>query len=501
MNIIKFNSGSLLIKGLLASLLLCLLSAESIAANYPLEIIQPRPNLDTKNRFYKAYPGLEYNVRLAVIGGEFPYRFALTSAPAGMTIDARGEITWENPIQSGTAYNVTVEVEDAQSTATSVSWTIVVTTSGFRFIDAANGVPASLGGTGMISSPWKSMKDMYGGDVVSSKTTNNFAGEFVYWRAGTYPMDAFKENSGSRTPFVSNAKPQVWLAYPGEKPVIDLADAHIVVYGGGSNLYFDGLDFNINGNKSKKGIQIESSASSVTFRRNKFHGITNAVTGGNGSLIFISNGNVGDYYAIQDNEFYDVGTNGYGILGYSARNVLVEDNTLHNITQHPIGPKEGTALWFIRSNHLYDNVANSINLQYSDTHGVLSGDIEISYNLVEAGGGKVRMNSNLTASGLPVYLFRNTFMDEVQVNKVTSINGLFSFSDNVIVNETSYQDKIQRNSIDNPARLIITDNLSGNASDNIVDSRGDLTANYATYVGSRGHQIGPRPVAPIVTVE
>lgn len=498
MNVNKFGHGSYLFKGLLAFLLLSLLSAQSFAANYSLEIIQPRPNLDTKNRFYKAYPGLEYNVRLAVIGGEFPYRFALTSAPTGMTIDARGEITWENPIQSGTAYNVTAVVTDAQSTVTNVSWTITVTTSGFRFIDAVNGTPASQGGSGTISNPWKSMKDMYEGVVQASKSANSYSGEFLYWRGGTYFMDAYKEDSGRRVP-LSSAKPLVWLAYPGETPVIDMADAYLAIYSGHSNTYFDGLEV-VALNSRGMGILIDSGANHVTFRKNKMHGISNGYTGGNNALVFISKANAGNYYSFQDNEFSNV-NEGYGILGYNARNVLVENNTLHQIRSHPIGPKEGTARWFIRSNHMYDNSRNSINLQYSDSSGVLSGDIEVSYNLVEAGGGKVRMNSNLTARGLPVYLFRNTFMDEVEVNKVTSNNGVFSFSDNVIVNETSYQDKIQRNSIDDPARLVITDNLSGNASANIVDSQGYLTANYATYLGSQGHQIGTRPAALVVTIE
>ncbi|MDF1881835.1 hypothetical protein JHD50_11080, partial [Sulfurimonas sp. MAG313] len=68
--------------------LLLLLSIGLSAANYPLEIIQPQANLDIKNRFYKAYPGLVYDVRLAVIGGAFPYSFILESGPTGMSIDS-----------------------------------------------------------------------------------------------------------------------------------------------------------------------------------------------------------------------------------------------------------------------------------------------------------------------------------------------------------------------------------------------------------------------------
>ena len=47
-------------------------AVDGLASNYPLEILQPEAGLENlveTNRFYKAYPGLEYNVRIGVIGG------------------------------------------------------------------------------------------------------------------------------------------------------------------------------------------------------------------------------------------------------------------------------------------------------------------------------------------------------------------------------------------------------------------------------------------------
>jgi len=84
------------------------------------------------------------------------------------------------------------------------------------------------------------------------------------------------------------------------------------------------------------------------------------------------------------------------------------------------------------------NEVNSINVLYSGTEAIPTGDIEISYNLVLNGGGRVKINSGFTPNGSKVYIFRNTFLDEVNVNKVTSTNGEFSFYDNVIVNETFF---------------------------------------------------------------
>ena len=46
------------------------------------------------------------------------------------------------------------------------------------------------------------------------------------------------------------------------------------------------------------------------------------------------------------------------------------------------------------------------------------------------------------------------------------------------------------------SRLIQSDNLVGDMSDNIVDSQGYLTAGYSNFVGTRGFEIGTRPRPP-----
>ncbi|WP_198264088.1 hypothetical protein [sulfur-oxidizing endosymbiont of Gigantopelta aegis] len=234
-----------------------------------------------------------------------------------MNIDNKGVISWPRPEASLIAYPVSVEVLDAEANKTRVAWTILVTSNGFRFIDAVNGQSSLNGGDGSINKPWKSMKDMYGGNDYDSKYTQAFAGEFIYWKTGSYAMDAFTENNGMRTPF-SNRKPMVWLAYPDEKPIIDLGLAYISIYGGGDNAYFDGLEFNLNSNSRGMGVQITSSSNNVTFRRNKFYGLTTGYIGGNNSMIFISKNKDGSNWLFQDNEMYDV-NNGYGILGYYAK--------------------------------------------------------------------------------------------------------------------------------------------------------------------------------------
>jgi hypothetical protein len=430
---------------------------------FPLEIIQPRPNLGLQNRFYKAYPGLEYNVRLAVIGGAYPYTFELSEGPPDMTMDTRGEITWPTPTEAGSPHTVSARVTDVFGSSTEVSWTITVTTAGFRFIDANNGTAASEGGTGAIDNPWRSMFDMYEGNDYDAKYRDSYRDEFVYWRAGTYTLDAYVENCTAtcRVPF-SNGKPLVWLAYPGETPVFDLNsvdnDAHISIYGGVDHTYFDSLEFNLNDNTRGMGITIAGWGNHVTFRRNRMYGLVGGWIGGNNSLIFITREDTaGEFFSLQDNVWSDV-DGGYGLLGYSSGKVLVENNDARRIDGHPIGPKEGTPMWTIRGNILADNEQTSINLQYSNSHGIPSGDLEICFNTVLEGGGMVRINSNHTLEGLPVYVYRNTFMADIV----------------------------------DASRLVSEGNLVGTLADSIVDADGHLQGTYRTdYLNDVGAEISP----------
>lgn len=491
----KFHCTPNVIKGFLALLLITLLSAHSIAANYPLEIIQPQPNLTTQNRFYKAYPGLEYNVRLAVIGGEFPFRYELTNAPQGMNIDKRGEISWPNPIESGTPYQVTATVTDAESTIRSVSWTVTVTKNGFRFLDAVNGKTIEQGGTGTFENPWKRIRDWYEGNDSAAQSRKSYSGEFLYYRKGTYLIDGYIDyNNNNRFILRDGNKPHVWLAYPGETPIIDFNDAYLD-YWSSTNLYLDGFEFAVNGNARGFGIVTPGTNSHVTVRRSKFHGITTGYSGGNNAFFFMTRGGQGKYWSFQDNEMFNV-NNGYGILGYNGKYVLVEDNVFHAIGPHALGPKSGTQRWDIRNNVFYNNGRDSIGVQYYGTQDYLSGDIEIRFNLVKSGGGAVQINANQDRVGLPVYIYRNTIIADMVAGRVTEDNGPFHFYNNVIVNNLQEQDKIKKIYTEVPSRLVIYNNLVGSFSSSVVDPQGYLTSNYSVYIGSHGHQVGNRPMSP-----
>jgi len=487
-----------LFKGLIALFFTASFSSHSIASYLPLEIYQPQPNLNTENRFYKAYPDLEYNVRMAVAGGEFPYQFSLTNAPEGLTIDERGEINWPNPIESGTPYQVSVNVTDAEFTTRSVSWTITVTTSGFWFVDAVNGTTKGAGGDGSIGNPWKTMLDVWGNGLTKNQTHNR--GDFVYWREGTYTLTAPFEDSGvqQRIAWKGSRRPLVWLAYPGDnKPEIDFnsvdGNGWIEFYESVQNLYIEGFYFNNNGNSRGKTIALSSASGrgNVVFRKNRFRNQTVCNGhGGNQSMLFFTGGE-GEYNAIQDNEA-DNGC-GYFLLGYSAHKTVVENNTITNIPL-PISPKNGNVNWTIRGNVIRGQTTSGA--IYFQSYGY-SGKIEISYNLIQ-----MKDNNGLALKylgsnpGGPIYAHRNTIIGHVKIWYLKTSKGPWYFTNNVIINNSSSPDKLTRDNVQDESRLIQSDNLVGEMSDNIVDSQGYLTANYSNFIGTRGFEIGIRPKPP-----
>jgi len=472
-------------------------TVDGLASNYPLQIIQPESGLtNNRNRFYKAYPGIEYNVRMGVIGGKFPFSYALTNAPSGMTINAKtGEIDWPMPSISETPYDVTATVTDAENTTETVSWSVLVTTDGFLFVDANNGTAATSGGTGTIGDPWKSLKDVYGGDSPADKDIAFHAGEFVYFRAGTYLMDGLVDGSnepyqdGTRFTFRYDKKPQVWLAYPGDTmPVVQQDIAHLYFEGPGRDIWLDGLDFRSDGNVRAMGMNISSSKQNVVIRRNKYSGITEGFTGGNNALIFFRKWGTGGRFAIQDNEFSGVDV-GFAILAYLTNKVLVEDNYFHDIGAHAVGMKLESSRWDVRANLFRNNKLDSIWHYYAMEEPIYSADTEIRFNLVEQGGGRVAINNKYRADGRPIYIYRNTLMDGGLQFYVTETNGPFYWTNNIILGEDGHPDNILRRSINAPNRLVIEDNLIGTFSDGIVDSQGNLTPAYAEFIGTRGEQL------------
>jgi hypothetical protein len=479
-------------------------SSMASAANYPLELVQPRavntspasgfPAITSTHRVFRAYPGLEYNVRAAVVGGAYPYTYSLSGAPAGMTINSTtGVVTWTNPQATSSA---TLTVRDAEGTQVSSAWTINVTTSGFHFVDAS----CTSCGQGTAASPFRSISQMLG----SSATR---AGDIVIFRRGTYNvLDLPRDSAGSpweRVEIDGAIKPTIWLAYPGERPIIDFGYARNgvsvpLIRFTGANTYIDGFE-----TMRSRIIAFQTTSGPGenyrTFRRLRMHthsepGANN--DGTNASLIMTtqSYGNQSRYTTIQDNEFYDVPVD-LAIKTYSLIKCLIENNTFHDMLTG-IELKADVPQFTVRGNTFYnigvDGIAGNMD------EGTTSG--EINFNLVrDARRWALDVNMNGTARRIDTY--RNTFKGRVRVRNTDSADGPFAFYNNVILNDdsgTPAGSHILQENVTAPQVITIRDNLVGPLSSTIVDTSGYLTTSYAQYVGIRGFQVGNvvRPNAP-----
>lgn len=446
----------------------------------PLEIIQPRAGLDTSNRFYKAYPGLLYDVQIAAIGGRYPNTYSLVSGPVGMTINSSsGVLTWPNPVTTGSPHSVSVRVTDALGATATVTWPVTVTTVGFIFIDAN----AGAGGSGTIGNPFNSIDDWY-----ITKTNQNYAGYTLYWRGGTYYTASAPIEDGWRMAMVSNWKPSVWLAYPGETPVIDVTSSHIAPYQGHA-LYMDGITVtNLTQNDpigSAFGVRIDSGADNYTFRNCIFEDMPVGEGGGgsNASGVMIANGGaVSNHVVFVGNTFRNyVGGTAYGILGYYVNKCLVEGNVFTNITPSDskgVGPKMNNTHWYIRNNRI--DIANGQAI-WVDTYPTTA-NIESAYNLAR---GDMALWVGQETTGWGAFeSYRNTYDGTVQLSNFNA--GPASFDADVIINSSVAANHIDYSGGQTPT---VANVLSGTAATGIIDANGNLQGAYrTTYLGTRGYE-------------
>jgi Putative Ig domain len=489
----------------------------ALAANYPLELVSPRaagtapsagtPAIGANNRIFWAYPGLEYNIRATVIGGAYPFEFSLSDAPPGMTINSStGEISWPDP--TGPSVSPRITVTDAENASVSSSWTITVAQNRFIFIDAVNGreFDAPNPGTGTISNPFRRIRDLYSGDAYASKTDNRHVNKIAYFRAGTYYIDGYIEdrsgNNGGRMAVSDGIKPVAWIAFPGETAIIDGQcrslspqigsrpcnyGAHIAFYDNGDNTYIDGFHIR---NVAVHAFRTAGTGHYQTFRRNVFSvngpTIDSVNQGFITTMTSASESDFGHFMSIQDNVFEDI-EQGCCVKLYSTFRILIEDNICRDVVG---GESEGFAVKggvldrvTVRHNQVINVYRRGIG---GNMHYLRSA--EILFNRV-SGAGLDAMEINQNGLAGPVFIYRNTIVGRVTVRDVDSEDGPFRFYNNVIINSDP-GDHIFRDRVSDASRVQVTNNLTGTASRGIVDSNLNLTPEFASYLGTRGYQLG-----------
>jgi hypothetical protein len=506
-----------------AFILLVFFATPCFAANYTLEITVPQASLNTDSRYYQAYPGIEYEVPIGVFGGVYPFTYELTTYPSGMTIDEdTGVITWSNPTTSGSPHSVTVRVTDDESTQVTRSWTITVQTSNHVVLDgnlssdctSSNYSFASRDCSGSSTvDAYNTLADLYEGTAYEDRYDASFNGYHVIIRAGTYDPQGWSASCPGQQCQINwwGNKPVVWYAYPGESVTIDHDSGSTDAYfdcqdGEADDLYMGGIRFQDMTNHAWRTV-----GDRQVFYDCEFYNLGPGVDGANSSFIMYAStgGTGGSNYCLISNNSFDTLNIGAFIKTYSSNKLVIADNTLDNGSGSPI---EGIAL---KNNDTYvdvrGNFLDNISVKAIDGNWNADSNLEIRFNRVlnasndydSSAHGALTINHDDTAG--VAYIHRNTFEGTVTLRFATSGDGPFYLDNNVIVNENAAQDTpdgsyITHYDVADSSRIVLGTgddvNISGEASDNIIDANGDLQGAYTSYLGTKGYQLGETESIP-----
>lgn len=411
------------------------------AANFPLQItnIKPAgtgtPAIPSTHRIFRAYPGIEYNIRAAVTGGIYPYTFSLSNAPAGMTINAStGEISWPNPqVNSGT---ITLSVTDFENTTVKTTWAITVSTNGFRFVDSKQ----QINGTGTLTSPFNSLINMQSGTSTHS--------DIIYFRSGTYNLVNQYLLDGTNPVMLFESEPYTWLGYPNE--TVNIQGPSGARF---TEMYLDNLNFI---NFTFNALAAYGTRHYTTIRRCKFSNLNSTYTATNPNVnqgyIFTTGATgspQGYYLVIQDSEFNDF-TSGDAIGSlYYGSYAVIEDNYIHdggyinpgsNINATGISLKMSYDHATIRSNKIIMPQNMPIDLYRRHSN------IEIDHNLIVAlQKGAIRPPALNFFYNNNVFIHHNTIIGDIAHLAFTSTDctgagsacGPYNYYNNIIINQNS----------------------------------------------------------------
>jgi hypothetical protein len=333
---------------LIAAVFVVILATVSFGAPFTLEItnIKPAgtgtPTIPATHRIFKAYPGIEYNIRPAVVGGVYPFVYSLDTAPSGMGINSKtGEISWPSPTTSGSPHSCTVRVVDNESSEVTASWSVSVSTSGFIFVEA----DYSGTKTGSITQPYSTIAE-----VLTNTNSSNIT-DIVYLRGGNYSLETGGEKS-------LHDSPHNWIGYPGETVNIDAQGSYLRPWDQG--IYMDSLNWI---GVVDYGVMLWGGHDYATIRRTIFTDLTSSTSvNNNQGFIFATTGSgssTGHGLTIQDCQFSDfTGGQAIGSL-YSGSKTLIENNYIYDggysgphAFATPIGVKQYNTRYTIRGNKI-----------------------------------------------------------------------------------------------------------------------------------------------------
>jgi hypothetical protein len=502
-------------------------SGSLFESSQPLEVLMPKAagsalvGLDSNNRIFRAYPGIPYRIPLCAIGGKFPYEeWTTTLGTIESYTDEKGETQYFLEVANPTAnFAYTVTVDDGTTTANSGTVNVVVSATGFYFISPSG----SDSNNGAIGTPF-----LTGAPLQTTAVTTN---AIAYWRTGTYTTAALGKVSNTGGAYTNGEERAefsrciVWMAYPGEAPVIDIGyvgtgypydtgDSKPRLRLTGPAIWVEGLRVT---RAMTMAFQVgRSGRRGVMFWRNTFEDCGPGIDGGNSAFImwiqtYGSGGtpntqaygdcvisNSFDSDSIVDNTVPAVDALAVGpMITYSMYKCLFEGNNFqhfHGGAAH-FAQKADVSLITFRGNlggSEAEPLAHGFFGGNQDTHNEASGELcsgDICFNLAWATDTCLDIGmEKLHTIGFH-NVRRNTFIGPIRIGSVVTADGIYTLRDNVFQNADGAAtpwNYVQDTSITDATRVDVANNTVG--ASGVVNSSGNLEAAYAADVGTRGHQ-------------
>lgn len=489
-------------------------SGHWVQSNLALTILAPNASATSTNRYQKHYPGIALTMPAIVYGGAWPYVYSLSGQPSGMTIGTvygstnYGNITWNNPTAG--SYTITMTVTDQTFATTSVTWTLVVSTSNWIFVDAVNGnASANNGGTGTGTqgNPFKTMNDWYAGTSGSGSGTRfdtTYINYGVIYQSGSYLMDAcFVDSNGA---VEMGDKPKVHLAAPGASVNFDPHNSGskaTLFFGAVANVYFGNINFTDVANMGLSGlnnsVRIASGSTDCgMFQCTWATPSTPAVTSSNPAFFMCEDNHPSIGQRIFMSQCTTQGTNGYDIfLSYYTQYTCLLDNQIQGVnTDIAFYMKLGTNdTCTIRGNT--GLAANSGVLTRLDNYNGVT-NFDVSWNNYASSGSGIYYGPNGGGTGISGGAsYRNTwqvFGQTIDGGAATIPVSNLAVANDVVVYSDSSANAHGYILIPSGASLtsatFIGEECVGLNLACVAAATGNLTGTYRTnYLGLRGHEV------------
>jgi hypothetical protein len=495
--------------------------AYRMPARIPMQLIYPFDDATTSDdaRHKWAHSGFEYQIPIGIQGGEWPYRYELTSAPSGMFIgetmdidsngihtsgEYYGIIRWPNP--SGT-HTVTGRATDQAGTIVTFQFTVTTDNNKFTFIQDG----ASAGGSGTISSPLEDWDDWYKGDSSDS----SFQDQIIVFRGGNYtavgdPSDPLSSDGVQAK--LRNSKTHSLIGYPGETPVISMLNCVItIVSGNGEDSFFAGIKWSDSNPAmgNSRMFHFASGHSRSTWWKNTFDHVVGGTRGISNTCAVWSDhvGGASDYLMWKQNtytNFDNKTSNGAFIDNYNSDYILVEKEYApsSNKTSYGWWAKATRNYVCVRDCHIENTNGRSYALQMGQEGSEPNRHeyYDICYNLGIQGVSQALGNLNVGQShdsdldeSLNVYCYRNTFQGGKVLCKDASDlpnPDIHNLDGNVCISDhaTPYGES---DAIQSLFRPDIVEGFSSGVTDT---DTGKLTGTWRdSYLGLYGHEIWSPP--------